>query len=347
MCTDVHEELVIGNVKTGEVFIFMGVGFVAAADFNFWAAFNAYNLDDGYTEEANLDFADYLSNCELAKTFPEDIENNPEQAAALKAAEALWATYDPVKQDSLAFAEFTELVSVEALKEFATLIPNALAFGLNSTQIYRIASNLGFVQQRLEIRQHLRLAAERGVVDKEYLIDVVRAINYAAMKTHEEQTLATHGYTVRAIFPTKEGGHDFAYSESGDDKVGFDAFAIMRGIPCRTLAVFVDNFIAMASQDEDFDPLAINEQCGTLADGRALRLKAIEADGKAATAAGFNIGYTHNSHRMIQILVPDANNVLPDEEGYDAVTFPQPLFPVVDDNSVLASYTAPAIETLH
>lgn len=335
MCIDVHEELIIGNIKTGEVFIFCNVGFVSQADFNFWAAFNAYNKDDGYTEESNLDFADYLANCELAKTFPSDVEGNPELAAELKAAEDLWGSYDANKQVSLAFEEFSNLVSIEDLKEFVELVPNVSELGLNNAQLYRIASNLSFVQQGLEIRHHLKMGKAAGVVDKEYLIDVVRAINFAAIKAKDEATLAQQGYQVRAVFPTKEGGHDFAYSESGDDKVGFDAFAIMRGLPCRTLAVFVDNFITLAVQDEDFDPLQINELCGKLTDGRPLRLKAIEADGRAATAAGFNVRHTHNSHRMIQILVPDANNILPDEEGYNAESFDQPMFPLTSGDATL------------
>lgn len=335
MCTDVHEELIIGNIKTGEVFTFMEVGFVSIADFNFWAAFNAYNLDDGYTEEAGLDFTDYLSNCELANFFPSDVEGNPELAAKLEAAGKLWTSYDTVKQLSLTFEEFTNLVSVEDLKEFDTLVPNAKELGLNDPQILTIAQNLAFVQQGHEIRTFIAMAKDVGSLDKEFLIDCVRAINFAAMKIHDAAVLAEQGYQVRAVFPTGEDGHDFAYSESGDDKVGFDAFAIMRGLSCRTLAVFVDNFIVLASQDEDFDPLAINEQCGKLSDGRPLRLKGIEADGKAAMAAGFNVRHTHNSHRMIQILVPDGNNVLPDEEGYDATSFPQPMFPLTASGETL------------
>jgi hypothetical protein len=335
MCIDVHEELVIGNIKTGEVFAFINVGFVATADFNFWAAFNAYNLDDGYTEESGHDFVDYLKNCELAKCFPSDVEGNPELAAELEAAKATWATYDAAKQLSLDFEEFTNLVPIEDLKEFATLVPNAKELGLNDPQILTIASNLSFEQQGHDVRFFIKAATEAGKIDKEFLVDVVRAINYAAMKAFDEATIAQQGYQVRAVFPTEETGHDFAYSESGDDKVGFDAFAIMRGLSCRTLAVFVDNFITLAAQDDDFDPLVINEQCGKLSDGRPLRLKAIEADGKAAMAAGFNVRHTHNSHRMLQILVPDGNNVLPDEEGYDAASFDQPMFPLTAGEATL------------
>lgn len=335
MCIDVHEELVVGNIKTGEVFSFMEVGFRAIADFNFWAAFNAYNLDDGYTEEAGLDFTDFLKNCELAKVVQADVEGNPELEAELKAAGELWASYGDDKQRSLAFEEFTKLVTIEGLKEFATLVPNARELGLNDPQILTIASNLDFVQQGHEIRYFINMAQEVGKIDNEFLIDCVRAINFAAMKLLDEATLAQQGYQVRAVFPTEETGHDFAYSESGDDKVGFDAFAIMRGLPCRTLAVFVDNFITLAAQDEDFDPLAINELCGKLSDGRPLRLKAIEADGRAATAAGFDVRHTHNSHRMIQILVPDENNVLPDEDGYNAAGFDQPMFPLTAGDNTL------------
>jgi hypothetical protein len=333
MCIDVHEELVVGNIKTGEVFSFMEVGFLAIADFNFWAAFNAYNLDDGYTEEAGLDFTDFLKNCELAKVVQADVEGNPELAAELKAAGELWASYDNNKQMSLAFEEFTKLVTIEGLKEFATLVPNARELGLNDPQILTVASNLDFVQQGHEIRYFINAAQEVGKIDKEFLIDCVRAINFAAMKLLDEATLAQQGYQVRAVFPTEEVGHDFAYSESGGDKVGFDAFCIMRGLSCRTLAVFVDNFITLASQDDEFDPTQINEQCGKLSDGRPLRLKAIEADGKAAEAAGFAI--RDNKHRMLQILVPDGNNVLPDEEGYDATSFDQPMFPLTAGEATL------------
>lgn len=347
MNTAVREELVIGNIKTGEVFVFINVGFVALADFNFWAAFNAYNVDDDYTEASGRDFCDWLKDGELAKTFPSNVADNPELMAELKAAEDLWASYDTAKQLSLGFEEFTNLVSIEELKEFATLVPNARELGLNDPQILTIASNLSFTQRNLEIRYFLKMGSEAGTLDKEYLIDVVRVINHAAMKAFDEAALAQQGYQVRAVFPTKEGGHDFAYSESGDDKVGFDAFAIMRGLPCRTLAVFVDNFITLAAQDEDFDPLVINEQCGTLSDGRPLRLKAIEANGRAAMAAGFNVRHTHNSHRMIQILVPDENNILPDEEGYNSVAFDQPIFALVDDDSVSKTYPTGDGKTLH
>lgn len=335
MCIDVHEELVIGNVKKDEVFLAFAVGFVALTDFNFWAAFNAYNKDDGYTEEAGLDFSDYLKNCDLAKILLNESLENAELAAELKAAQDRWKGYDASKQFSLTFDEFANLVSVEALHEFATLVPNAKELGLNDTQILTIASNLSFVQQGLEIRHFLKTAASAGELDKEYLIDVVRAINFTALKAKDEETLKLQGYQVRAVFPTSEDGHHFAYSESGDDKVGFDAFAIMRGLSCRTLGVFVDNFITLASQDEDFDPTKINELCGKLSDGRPLRLKAIEADGKAATAAGFDVKHTHNSHRMIQILVPDANNILPDEKGYNAAGFDQPMFPLTAGDNTL------------
>jgi hypothetical protein len=335
MCTDVHEELVIGNIKTGEVFTFIGVGFTALADFNFWAAFNAYNLDDGYTEESGLDFCDFLANCELAKSYPAEVEGKPELAAELAAAGKLWESYDAAKQLTLTFEEFTNLVSIEDLKEFATLVPNAKELGLNDPQILTLASNLAFSQQGTEIRQFIKMAQDVGNLDKEFLVDCVRAINFARIKAMDEATMAKQGYTVRAVFPTAENDHDFAYSENGDEKVSWDAFAVMRGLSCRTLAVFVDNFITLASQDEDFDPLQINEQCGKLSDGRPLRLKAIEANGWEAHKAGFCPDPVYNSHRIIQILVPDGNNVLPDEEGYDATSFPQPMFPLTANGETL------------
>lgn len=324
-----NEQLLIGNIKATEPFVVFQVGFIALIDFNFWVVFNAYNLDDGYTEETNKDFSDYLIDKMLAKAFPDNMETQPHLLEELKAAEALWGSYSQEKQESLYFGDFTNLVGVQDLRDLAALVPLAGGDLLNHDQIYVIAANLEFAIQGITIREYLTKASDAAKQDKEFLINCVRAINFAAVKAEEDQLVAAQGYAVTTVFATEEGGYDRAYSKGAVDKVGFEAISLVHGISARTLGVFVDNFITMASEDDAFDPTVVTERCGTLSTGQALRVRAIEADPVAIQAAHFIPGLViTEGMRMIQILVPDSNNVLPDEEGYQHEMFPQLMFPL-------------------
>lgn len=328
MSIDLNEQLLIGNIKATEVFVVFQVGFIAQVDFNFWVAFNAYNLDEGYTEESNKDFSDYLIDNSLAKAFPQDMEIHPALVEEHKAAEALWLSYSHEKQLTLAFGDFTNLVSVQDLRDLHALVPAAGEL-LNHDQIYCIAANLEYTLQGITIREYLTKASDVVKQDKEFLINCIRAINFAAAKAEDEELIAAQGYAIKQVFATEEGGYDRAYSNGAVSKVGFELISLVHGISARTLGVFVDNYIVMASEDDEFDFTAVNERCGTLSTGVALRTRAIEADPKALKEAGFmpELELTEGL-RVIQILVPDADNVLPDEEGYNHVIYPQLMFPL-------------------
>ena len=325
---NINEQLLIGNIKATEVFVCFQVGFIALIDFNFWVVFNAYNLDDGYTEKTQKDFSDYLMDKSLAKCFPQDVETHPGLAEELKAAEALWLSYPQDKQYSLSFGDFTNLVSVQDLRDLATLVPWADTL-LNNHQIYDIASNLEYVIKGVSIREYLMTATDATKQDKDFLINCVRAINFAVAKAEDEALFAAQGYVVSTTFATEEGGYDRAWTKGAMSKVGFEAISLVHGISARTLGVFVDNYITMATEDDGFDITAITDRCGTLSNGQALRIRAIEADPKALKASGFlpDLELTEGL-RVIQILVPDADNVLPDEEGYNHVIYPQLMFPL-------------------
>lgn len=325
---NINEQLLIGNIKATEPFVVFQVGFIALIDFNFWVVFNAYNLDDGYTEETNKDFSDYLIDKCLAKAFPQGEIAEPGMAEEMKAAEALWASYTPEKQHTLAFGDFTNLVAVQDLRDLAVLVPLGGDL-LNHDQIYCIAANLEFAIQGITIREYLTRASDAVKQDKEFLINCIRAINFAAAKAEEDELVAAQGYSVSAVFATEEGGYDRAYSKGAAAKVGFEVFSMVHGISSRTLGVFVDNYITMAAEDEAFDFTALSDRCGTLSTGVALRTRAIEADPAAIKAAGFipDLEITEGL-RIIQVLVPDSNNVLPDEEGYQVDLFPQLMFPL-------------------
>lgn len=328
MSININEQLLIGNIKATEVFACFNIGFIALVDFNFWVVFNAYNVDDGYTEETQKDFSDYLLDHSLAKCFPQNVETHPGLAEELKAAEALWLSYPKDKQETLSFGDFTNLVSVQNLRDLAVLVPVA-GTALNCYQIYDIASNLEFVIKGVTIREYLTQATDFTKQDPAFLINCVRAINFAAAKAESEALIAAQGYAVRSIFATEQGGYDRAYSVDAVSKVGFEAISLVHGISARTLAVFVDNYITMAAEDDTFDITAITDRCGTLSNGQALRIRAIEADAKALKASGF-LPETELTEglRVIQILVPDSNNVLPDEEGYQVEIYPQLMFPL-------------------
>lgn len=326
---NINEQLLIGNIKATEPFVVFQVGFIALTDFNFWVVFNAYNLDDGYTEDTNKDFSDYLIDKCLAKAFPQGEIADPAILEEMKAAEALWASYTQEKQYTLAFGDFTNLVSVQDLRDLAQLVPLAGGDLLNHDQIYVIAANLEFAIQGITIREYLTRASDAAKQDKEFLLNCIRAINFAAAKAEDEASIAAQGYVVSAVFATEEGGYDRAYSKGAFAKVGFEVISLVHGVAARTLGVFVDNFITMAAEDDAFDFTAVNERCGTLSTGVALRVRAIEADPVAIKAAGFipDLEITEGL-RIIQVLVPDSNNVLPDEEGYQHEMFPQLMFPL-------------------
>jgi hypothetical protein len=323
-----NEQLLIGNIKATEVFVCFQIGFIALVDFNFWVVFNAYNVDDGYTEKTQKDFSDYLIDHSLAKCFPQDVETHPGLAEELKAAEALWVSYPLDKQRTLCFGDFTNLVSVQDLRDLAIIAPGAGTL-LNHDQIYCIAANLEFMIQGVTIREYLLAATDATKQDPEFLINCVRAINFAAAKAEDEALAAAQGYAVTTVFATEEGGYDRAYSKGAAAKVGYEVISLVHGISARTLGVFVDNFITMATEDDAFDFTAITERCGTLSNGQALRIRAIEADPKALSTSGFLPGIEiTDTLRVIQVLVPDANNVLPDEEGYQHEIYPQLMFPL-------------------
>lgn len=326
---NINEQLLIGNVKATEPFVVFQVGFIALIDFNFWVVFNAYNLDDAYTEVTNKDFSDYLIDKCLAKAFPQGEIADPALAEEMKAAEALWASYTSEKQHTLAFGEFTNLVGVQDLRDLAQLVPLAGGDLLSHDQIYCIAANLEFAIQGITIREYLTRASDAVKQDKEFLLNCIRAINFAVAKAEEDELVAAQGYSVSSVFATEEGGYDRAYSKGAAAKVGFEVFSMVHGISSRTLGVFVDNYVTMASEDEAFDFAAINDRCGTLSSGQTLRTRAIEADPKAIKEAGFipDLEITEGL-RIIQVLVPDSNNVLPDEEGYQVEMFPQLMFPL-------------------
>jgi hypothetical protein len=328
MSDNINEQLLIGNIKGTEVFVCFQIGFIALIDFNFWVVFNAYNLDDGYTEETQKDFSDYLIDHSLAKCFPQDVETHPGLAEELKAAEALWLSYPQDKQYTLSFGDFTNLVSVQDLRDLATLVPVAGTL-LNNHQIYDIASNLEYVIKGVTIREYLMAATEATKQDKDFLINCVRAINFAAAQAEDEALFAAQGYAVTTIFATEEGGYDRAFSKGATSKIGYEVISLVHGISARTLGVFVDNYITMASEDDEFDFTVLNERCGKLSNGQALRMRAIEADPKALSAHGFLPGIEITEGlRVIQVLVPDANNVLPDEEGYQHEIYPQLMVPL-------------------
>lgn len=322
MLNRIHDSYAIGDIKKGEVFVVNEVGFLALANFNFWAAFEAFSHHCDYIN-GQKEIDDFLLTMVCAKTFGDDQGSVVE--SEFQAAIAQWNGYDGDKQRSLSFNIAENVPTVKQLMDVAQLVPCA---NLNVFQILMFALEMDNVYDGNTLRNHISTATDAQKANPEYWLNIMRWISEARHAAHEAALKAEYGFLIRPHEATEEGGLNYVHTEDAAALVGFELFVGSAHMACTGLATFVENLVLMVSDGVVEDIHAVTTSHGRLADGTPLRSKAIEADPMLAHQAGL-IPQLPEGTRVLQVLIPDPANKLPDEEGYDHVNFPQPLYALV------------------
>lgn len=318
----IHSQFVIGNVKKGEVFIVNEVGFLALADFNFWAAFEAYRHHADYIN-GQKEIDDFLLAMTCAKTFGTDEDTVVE--AEFQAAIETWNTYDGDKQRTLAFNIAENVPTIAQLIDVQRLVP---CDSLNVFQILIFALELDNVYDGSSIRDHVAKATDAQKANPEYWTNIQRWISESRHKAHEAALKEQYGFLIRPVPAKEDGGINAVHTEDATSLVGFEAFVGSAHMGVDGLATFVENLVLMVSDGAIEDIYAVTTSHGRLPDGTPLRSKVVEADPKLAHEAGL-LPVLAEGTRALQILIPDPTNKLPDEEGYDHENFPQPIYALV------------------
>lgn len=326
------QSFAIGDVKGGDVFVIEDVGFRARQDFNVWAAWNAFMLERELSQFSG-EIDEFLDVNNLANTFarPEDGAPTPELDAANSAYQAgvqEWNGYPVEKRQQLSFRIDDRLASVAQLLEIAKLIPCNM---INHKQVMTLASALDdkFQQQdgqEVTLRQIITGTPMAPKETQDFLYGLLDLVNTYRAEEQDAANIARMGY---AICPFMQQGDKLAYVYShggSQSEATVDVFSVIGNLDIVVVARLMEFFLIQMKETEGFDPYAINDAGGaTLGNGQPIRLRAINADAAAAHAAGYYPEPTPNLH-LLQVLIPDENNVLPGEEGYMADTYPQPVF---------------------
>lgn len=330
------KSFVIGDVKAGDVFVIEDVGFRARQDFNIWAVWNAFMLErelDQFPGEID-EFLD-VNNLAGAFAKAEDGPPSPEADAAnqdYQVAVAEWNGYPVEKRQLLSFRVEDRLATVAQLLEIAKLIPCGM---INHKQVMTLASALddAFEQsdnQEVTLRQIILGTPVAPKETEGFLNELLNLVNTYRAEAQDAANIARQGYAI-CPFMAQEDKLAYAYSHGGSEsEATVDTVCIMGGMDVVTMARLMEYFMIQMKETEGFDPYAINDAGGArMGNGQPIRLRAINADAAAVHAAGYYPELTPNLH-LLQVLIPDENNVLPGEEGYQADKYPQPMFPLVE-----------------
>lgn len=310
----------IGNIKEGEVFVVNNQGYQAVTGFNFWAAAHDYANLPGL--DSSLEFDDYLSIFSLANVGQTDEEND--------AMQKLWGELTQERQAELMFQIDHEL----AIRSFGQLLAFEALLGdyrpqLMTVYVAVIAAALDLEGQ---LKQHAAATHEEVVrimtLDEAERLAAFTELAQNILYLHQDQRLSelTEGESMIITHRYPANKQINVVQTVGVSGVaGFDVVMAV-ALLSDTSETLIEGWCQWAANRA---PEARFDVCDELAnlgevDGMALRLKAIEIDGTAALADGL-IHPRTNPKQMLQLLIADSKNILPDEEGYDT-NFIQPVF---------------------
>jgi len=324
------KKLIIGNVEAESVFVVEDVGFRARQDFNIWAAWNAFNQARDL-EDFSGELDQWLSDNNLAATFACDDMDDASSPGALayKSGVQEWNNYPVEKRQDLSFRVEDRLATVAQLEELSKLVPCNL---INHKQVMTLASALddAFEQQdgsHVTLRNIIKTTPVAPKESQGFLYELLNLVNTYRAEEQDVANIARQGYAICPFMQQEDKlGHVYSYGGSANE-AGADIVTIIGNVDVVVIARLAEYFLIQLKETEGFDPYVINDAGGaTMGNGEPIRLRAIDADAAAVHAAGYYPEPTAGL-RLLQILMPDENNILPGEEGYQADKYPQPQFP--------------------
>lgn len=302
-------KLPIGNLHAGDLFVLADNVMRAKIDFNIFAA------ADEIAHKPEVDFMDFLIELDLVDSLPEDTTPVIAEWQALTQEQQFERIFEPAEG----------FPRVHCLRHMEKYLPGAEKV-LNFAQYLTIACHLGFkLYPDMTIYDRIINMPDELRANKQYLTDFVIQINSAKVSKKELDTLTEHGYIVNGIFPREQGGLGFAYTKQLHAVEGFDfnLFACMANMPVQVLGAMLNGIVDLHKAGENI--FEVSSGHGKLRNGDSLRLKCIEASYEAAEAHGLDLFTGDQEGRLVQVLIPDENNLFPDEVGYNHERLNQPL----------------------
>lgn len=303
-------DLPIGNLKAGELFVVADNALRAKIDFNLFAA------GDFVAMSPEVDLLDFLFEQELVSALTDETQ---------EAIEKEWTELSMDEQQRRIFEPSEGFPRTAALLHMQKYLPGADKV-LNPAQYLTIACHLGFeIFEGMTIYNRIINMPDELRANKQYLRDFVIRINSVKVANKEKALLESRGYVVNGVFAESENGLNFAFT-SGFHMVndsGFNFFACMSKMPCSVHGAMIESMIALYKEGKDIFEVTTGH--GKLRTGADLRLKCIKADWAEVYRHDMHLRTGDNGGDLIQILIPDENNVLPDEDGYNQADLRQPL----------------------
>lgn len=328
--TNAKVELALGNLKEGDLFSVNETGFQAVTDFNLWAAAHDYATLEGLDE--SLEFIDYLDLFSLA----EGADSGPAGQVMFDAWSAL--PEEVQLQRSFDLDDTVSRMMPEAIKRFVE-VTGFTEIKVPAPIVFNIATNLEMELQTFDgstvtVLQDLERASQFPT--PETIGFELIELNNAVLTVLQNRRIAElkDGEAVIVVGGYAYKGHALltAGTVGVAKKFGFEAF-ILAPLNRETMTNLLSDWVTAATQ-EGADPLAVVMPEATIgADGVGLRLRAIEADFDTLRVANVIGNAMQKPDKVYQVLVADKNNLLPDEEGYDA-EFIQPVYLDVKNQTI-------------
>lgn len=218
-------------------------------------------------------------------------------------------------------ARIDETPTEQELNELKAIVPNIDEL-VNEAQRDTIATNLDFTLGNNPIRKWLKSHRELDICNNGSLVELVRHIRMDAVKAMVEQAtqeaIEKQGWAIQAVFANDPKNLSFAYSTGAKDILGVEVF--MRACTdTRVLGYLVNEVLERLREGESFTAIETSNgaKC-VVGDGhQPSRVCVIEVAGIDAYNADIFRLNTGIPEKVYQVLLADANNVLPGEDGYD------------------------------
>ena len=282
--------------------VIAGYGFMPIRAFSVYALYEEFLREVAEVQQSDENFINWLIDQHYGIYLAP--EETPEQATKFLTWEIrptaldLGATFDIIHR-------FPTVMTQHLLEQLAT--------GWR-TQIFQVAQfsrndYFNFLKEKMVDEQSI----------KELRITVVKS----ALKMKEDRLIAEHGYTKQFV-GSGEGTTQFCYTIGLTPRAGAEVIAFC-AVPMELLANVVDlvagelltGCLTLGVRDDLLKPSG---------DVAPLRLKVVHVNATEALD-NYILNTRSTVHRVYQVLFPDGNNILPDEEGYDT-SFPQHQFPL-------------------
>lgn len=300
----------IGEVKQGGLFAVASIMHRAIKDFNFYVEYEAFMK--GRTSVEKEEVLAWMDT--LGKPVEQSEENQKEYLAlSHKEQQAVDFQFSGEAMPSHAGLEFLNqrfptIANHADHYEIATIAAN-LNFDTNVGQVHEIIEALGQREGEPGIRGALK--------------EVVLAINIPKAQAEQARIIEQYGYAISPVYAENAEGMNRVYTINGRNKFGFELFCVQGHADLDLLCSLLGCVIAL--HEEGTPILEVNGAIATMADDTKMRYQLVEADPVAAQALG-HFGDFKEGDRLIQLVLADNKNLLPDEEGYNIEHFKQPVF---------------------